>query len=508
MDGIELVYYLTAILLVYYIIKELFSSDSDNSSKWILLIMILAVFAYFAWTYYKNRPCQEMDEVSDCTSEDHIFNSREKGDKIDESSLDQEVIDYEPNNYEEKNIDIALNNFGVENSNEITYETFKKWYLNPDFIKKYTNAMKKSCVWYKKKLAEKRKKFMEDLITVKSQVDNSAIGQLLDKNEDNKVMEKAISQLQELYKMVQDKEKIINEEYCKKCLITALTDTKNGIDSLTGRTEIKNFLALRLFAFSQNPLTFLNSFQNIELHGVAGSGKTKVAEVIGFVYAKSGLIIKDHVHIITSQAITTAYVNESGRLTRKMLLANLGAVIFLDEAYAITSKKGFGGFQGVNHGDDAITEIVNFIDKMQGLSLIIAAGYEEEMKTRFHNSNEGIPRRFPFVEVLPPYSSQDLTDITISFLLKTCTHISFRKEHGNILFTYINYLYDQDPNLFENQAGSCANLAGCISRSIYGTPNKNWNNDGNELILSGINSYLKPFNISLSNNCGKDYIED
>lgn len=516
MDSIQLIYILSAILLVYYVIKELFSSDSDNSSKWILLLMILAFAAYLAWNYYQNRQAEEIDELPDLSEENSNpyykeskesresrgnRDSREKGGE--ESIINDQSIQTE---YEEKNVDIKINDFAVENTNEITYTTFKKWYLNPDFIKKYTSAMKQSCVWYKRKLADARKKIKGNLLTMKSGNDTSPLGQILDRNDDTKIMETAMTQLLELYLEVQAKEKLINEEYCKKCLITALTDRKNGIDSLTGRTEIKDFLALRLYAFSQNPLTFLNSFQNIELHGVAGSGKTKVAEVIGFVYAKSGLLIRDHVHVITSQSVTTAYVNESGRLARRLLYANLGSVIFIDEAYSFGGEKTFG-MKAINHGEEAITEIVNFIDKMQGLSLIIAAGYTEPMQERFHNLNEGIPRRFPFVEVLPPYSSEELTNITIIFLLKTCNHINFRKEHGNILFTYINYLYERNEEIFKNQAGSCANLAGAISRAIYGTPNKNWDTDAESLILNGVNSYLKSYNISLG-HVDDSYLED
>ena len=36
----------------------------------------------------------------------------------------------------------------------------------------------------------------------------------------------------------------------------------------------------------------------------------------------------------------------------------------------------------IDHGYEAITELVNFLDKHMGLSIVIAAGYEKDMEER------------------------------------------------------------------------------------------------------------------------------
>lgn len=495
MDGNELIFYLSAALIIYYVFRELFDSKNDSSSRWLLLFLILLLFGYFAWSYYKNK--QFEDEAQETLNSDMCDSDSEKGGYVQDDVIVQE--ESLPSEYEKQELNLEMQNFPTEESSEMTYEIFKNWYLTSDFISKYTQAMKKSCIWYKKRLIETRNRFIEDLKTIKPKNDPSPLTQLLDRNDDTKIIESTITELQTLYKEIQEKEKFIDENYCKKCLIDALTNRKHGIDSLIGRTDIKNFLALRLYAFSQNPMTFLTSYQNIELHGDAGAGKTKIAEVIGHVYATSGMLIRSHTHIITKQALTTAYVNESAKMTRKLLLANLGGVVFIDEAYDLGSSSNFG-FKSINHGEEAIVELVNFIDKMKGLSLIIVAGYEDKMNDQFRSANEGIPRRFPFVHSLKPYNSVELTNISIQFMRETCPYVQLTKTHANLIYSYIDYLYETHPEVFVNQAGSCSNLVGCISRSIYGSPGKNWLKNSEELLLNGINTYLRPSNISINKN--------
>ena len=501
MDSAQLIYYLTAALIIFYVFRELFDSKNSDASKWLLLFLIVFLLGYFAWTYYRNK--QFENEAEDLDDSELRSDENEKGGDYrqgDNNSDDTIVLqDSLPEEYEKQALNLEMNDFAVQETSEVSYDTFKKWYLNSDFIGKYTQSMKKSCIWYKKRLYEARKKFVEDLTTIKPKNDPSPLTQLLDRNDDTAILRNTISELETLYKEVQAKEKLIDENYCRRCLIEALTDRKHGIDSLIGRNDIKDFLALRLYAFSQNPLTFFTSYQNIELHGDAGAGKTKIAEVIGHVYAKSGIIIRPHTHVITKQALTTAYVNESAKMTRKLLLANLGCVVFIDEAYDLGSSTNFG-YKAINHGEEAIVELVNFIDKMKGLSLIIVAGYEDKMIEQFRTANEGIPRRFPFVHTLRPYSATELTNITIQFLIETCPHIKINRDHANLLFSYIDYLNERSPDVFVNQAGSCSNLVGCISRSIYGSPGKNWQQHSEELILSGVNSYLRPMKMSINKN--------
>jgi len=88
-----------------------------------------------------------------------------------------------------------------------------------------------------------------------------------------------------------------------------------------------------------------------------------------------------------------------------VLMKGLEGVVFIDEAYQIARA----GKQ--SHGDEALGEIVNFLDKYIGLSVVIVAGYKDEMMKNFLGANEGLARRFPLRLDLSNYTPADLFNI-------------------------------------------------------------------------------------------------
>ena len=91
--------------------------------------------------------------------------------------------------------------------------------------------------------------------------------------------------------------------------------------------------------------------------------------------------------------------------------------------------------------------MVNFIDKMVGLNVIIAAGYPEEMKERFMKANQGMPRRFPYVLNLQPYQPNELTKILLSHFNKANPNLIITKDDANYLYTIIKNLEDTYHNM-------------------------------------------------------------
>jgi hypothetical protein len=85
----------------------------------------------------------------------------------------------------------------------------------------------------------------------------------------------------------------------------------------------------------------------------------------------------------------------------------------------------------------------------------------------------------------------------VKFLLSNCPDLKFNIKHGNYLFTIVDYLNKNNPELFEKQAGAMENLSSAISTSIYSSPSKHWLSDYEDLILNGCNKYLAQNNVSL-----------
>jgi hypothetical protein len=84
-------------------------------------------------------------------------------------------------------------------------------------------------------------------------------------------------------------------------------------------------------------------------------------------------------------------------------------VIFLDEAYAITTYDQKGQLDSFS--DEAITALLTLLDDNPGKSCLLVAGYEQEMQDDFLASNEGLKRRFGYFFHIEDYSPEKLYDI-------------------------------------------------------------------------------------------------
>ena len=510
LDLIDITTYLSIGLLAYYFLVEL-TNPKKGAQKWVtwLFITIIAlIIGYFLWITWKKNDKKKTGRKKGSTVEEDDDDDEDeaKPDNTEEPenyhgyNEPEPITDFIQHDYIESSKDFALVDGASTEVGQIKYEDFKLWYLSPEFLAKYANAIRQGLQIKKQRLLEVKRKYTADVNALRGKAPpkEGLAGLLssLDKNEDAKMLENTLNEIKSLLEEIKKRERTLTIDSTRRGLISALTDRANGIDSLVGRDNIKNYLALQLYTFAQNPRIFFSNFQNMAIYGPSGVGKTKLAHVIGHVYSSCGILIRNHVHEVTKQSMTTAYVNESAKMTRRLLLANLESIVFIDEAYDITPPPTILG-NGIDHGHEAVTEIVNFIDKMKGMSIIIVAGYEDEMEKRFMKANEGLPRRFPHKLILMPYNAKELTDILIKFILTTCPELIFNEKHCNYIYTIINYLNKHHTDLFPKQAGDMDNLSGFICRAIYGTPGISWPRNAEELILSGFNTFLATKNMNI-----------
>ena len=88
------------------------------------------------------------------------------------------------------------------------------------------------------------------------------------------------------------------------------------------------------------------------------------------------------------------------------IIDNGGGVLFIDEAYALTSSGSENDF-GPLVIAELIRAMVNHSDKL----MVIAAGYADKMQ-EFLDSNEGLRSRFTRSITLPSYTVDELIEIT------------------------------------------------------------------------------------------------
>lgn len=201
--------------------------------------------------------------------------------------------------------------------------------------------------------------------------------------------------------------------------------------------------------------------------GPAGSGKTKIAGVVAYVYNNLGLLSSANKNgkflVVTRADLVGGAVGHTAPKTRDYLEKILEGVLLIDEAYQLSGcPDQSGSFSSKDYGQESITEIVNFIDKHIGLSVIIAAGYEGKIVDCFLAINEGMKRRFPNNMRLMLYSAKDLYEILMAFISDKFKFNVFTPSQSQYIYKLIENLHGKEYNdelLFSNQAGDMLNLA-------------------------------------------------
>ncbi len=489
-----------SIILILYVCLILFALVVEGykmaiSSSWItwitVIVLLIALITASIYGYQNYNVSGEGDDANN-----NITFSDNDDDEEEEEDI-HEPVDTDDLELNTRSFDIEKNSKGTTSATTTTatindsfsYNDFKLLVSDATFLLNFTDAIKEC-------LEMKRRKYINLLKQAQKELDtfNKSSGDFLTsalqkmRNEQLNDIQDLITRIKKIYHKINSRLQNCSVADTKSRLHSALYKKNVGLEHITGRQDIKDFLALRLYTFSKNPKVFFKSFQNIILMAPPGAGKTRIATSMAHVFACSGILVEDNVIITTKAGLISPYVSETAHKTHSFMLNTLESLIFFDEAYDFVQPMTLLGRH--DHGQEAITQLVNDMDKMIGLHVVIAAGYETEMKERFITSNEGIPRRFPHQIVLEPYSAKDLTAILINTLRNTNPQLEWNKDMDNYVYTLIHGTYTKDESIFKNQAGDMVNLSSDISHTIYGSK-LNWAMDYEIIILRGLNHYLE-----------------
>ena len=382
----------------------------------------------------------------------------------------------------------------------ITFPEFRQEIENPDFIKAFTQSSKDLMATKLKFYTAKQKELTKELEETQKKVDDLRDHGASDSDissifPNHKFMRVFLLDLANLIKEIETRIAETTEEVIKEGLLSAIEDPDRGLESIVGREEIKDQISSQLYAFSKGYQVFLGSFNNIVIMGPAGVGKTVIAQVIAFSFSQAGILATDKVKIVTRADLVGQYIGQTAPQTRRVLLDTLEGVLFIDEAYELTAcpEQRVTGYR--DFGSEAMTEMVNFLDKYVGMNVVIVAGYQEPMERCFLTFNEGIPRRFPYRYYLSNFTSGQLTDILVRALKRRLQEsITIDRETSNFLFSIINALDKDKPRAFKNQGGDILNLATLIIKAINSSYKVQWKNGDLKhnlpILLAGLNDFL------------------
>ncbi len=138
--------------------------------------------------------------------------------------------------------------------------------------------------------------------------------------------------------------------------------------------------------------------------GNPGTGKTSVAQMMGRLYKKMGLLSKGHVHEVDRSDIVGEYIGQTAPKMKDAIEQARGGVLFIDEAYALARS----AEDHKDFGREAIEILVRELSNGPGDLAVIVAGYPKEMKT-FLDFNPGMRSRFKMTYEFPDYLPQELS---------------------------------------------------------------------------------------------------
>ncbi|KAI8713538.1 hypothetical protein NCS52_01298500 [Fusarium sp. LHS14.1] len=146
--------------------------------------------------------------------------------------------------------------------------------------------------------------------------------------------------------------------------------------------------------------------------GNPGTGKTTVARIYGEFLTSVGAIAGKCFEEVTGSKLANMGVSGCEQLLEK-IMNNGGGVMFIDEAYQLTSGNSPGGKAVL---DFLLAEVEN----QRGKVVFVLAGYSKDMESFFAH-NLGIPSRFPIEMKFEDYTDEELLSI-----LQLQTHRKFK----------------------------------------------------------------------------------
>ena len=166
------------------------------------------------------------------------------------------------------------------------------------------------------------------------------------------------------------------------------------LDSMIGLTSVKRQMRTIMNTIRMNaehPEKDFGFSHHMVFAGDPGTGKTTVAKLVAQALFEIGAIPENKYMEVPASQLIKGYVGQTGEHVEAVMRKALGGVLFIDEAYELMVKEGENSFN-----NDALTVLLRYLEDHRNDLVVIAAGYEKEMK-QFLSSNVGLTRIFKWI---------------------------------------------------------------------------------------------------------------
>ena len=149
-----------------------------------------------------------------------------------------------------------------------------------------------------------------------------------------------------------------------------------------------------------------NDYMHTVIYGPPGTGKTEVAQLIGAIFSRMGVLRKSKFRKVTRSDLIAGYLGQTAIKTADVIKECLGGVLFIDEAYALGNPDKRDSFS-----KECIDTLCEALSDHKSDLMVIVAGYEKDLDECFFSANPGLNSRFSWRYKIDDYTPAHLAKI-------------------------------------------------------------------------------------------------
>jgi AAA+ superfamily predicted ATPase len=266
-----------------------------------------------------------------------------------------------------------------------------------------------------------------------------------------------------------------------------IRDELHKLNNMIGMVDLKKTILYQLLYFIQklHQSKCSSDFKHTVIYGPPGTGKTEIAEIIGTLYSKLGILKKNVFKKVTRSDMIAGYLGQTAIKTKNVIEDSLGGVLFIDEAYSLASDS---TDNNDSYSKECLDTLCEALSNHKENLMVIIAGYEDELNNTFFRVNRGLDSRFIWRFYTDLYTHEELNEIFHKKVIEQEWNLCVEKDELNGWFEkkmehYSHFGRDMELLLMYTKIAH--------SRRIYGKPENEIRrltiddlNEGQELFLT------------------------